>query len=210
MEHHTFDRWTATFSRRSTRRAGLRLLVAGSLGGLLSRFGVTLAHAAQAEVAGPPSADSLCAVQGLDNCGGACVDISADPANCGACGWDCEASQTCSGGMCWAPSPSSDQLCAAQGLTNCGGVCANLSADPYNCGTCGRGCGAGDACANGACLAPAPSSDQVCAAQGLTNCGGVCTSTLTTPPIAAPAATPVHSGATARIGSASGSFASTG
>jgi hypothetical protein len=166
MDDHTFDQWTASITCRSTRRAAQRLLGAGLLGGLSFRHGAAPASAAQAEVAGPPSADSLCAVQGLDNCGGACVDISVDPANCGACGWVCEASLTCSGGMCWAPSPSTDQLCAAQGLTNCGGVCANLSADPYNCGTCGRGCAAGDACADGVCLAPAPSSDQVCAAPG--------------------------------------------
>jgi hypothetical protein len=177
MDDHLFDRWTVAIARRSSRRT-LSLLIIGSLGGMLSRHAAAVARAAQVEVADPPSADSLCAVQGLDNCGGTCVDISADPANCGACGWVCESSQTCSGGMCWAPSPSTDQLCAAQGLTNCGGVCTNLAADPYNCGTCGRGCGAGDACVDGACLAPAPSSDQVCAAQGLTNCGGVCTNTL--------------------------------
>ena len=156
MDDHTFDLLTAAINQRPTRRAAVRLLAAALLSGEVPRHGASPARAAQVEVVGPPSADSLCAVQGLDNCGGACVDISADAANCGACGWVCEASQTCSGGMCWAPSPSTDQLCAAQGLTNCGGVCANLSADPYNCGACGRACAAGDACADGVCLAACP------------------------------------------------------
>lgn len=36
------------------------------------------------------------------------------------------------------------------GFTDCGGVCANLSDDPENCGGCGVSCG-GDECVNGAC-----------------------------------------------------------
>src|SRR5689334_11674641 len=167
MDGNTFDRLTTAVTQRPSRRAAMRLWAAGLLTAAL-RPGAAPVRAAQVDVVGPPSADSLCVAQGLTNCGGACVDISADAANCGDCGWVCESGQTCSGGMCWGSATSPDQTCAAQGLTNCGGVCANLAADPYNCGSCGRACGAGDACADGACLAPAPSSDQVCAAQGLT------------------------------------------
>jgi hypothetical protein len=33
-------------------------------------------------------------------CGGACVDVSSDPANCGACGQACGAAASCCGGAC--------------------------------------------------------------------------------------------------------------
>lgn len=67
--------------------------------------------------------------------------------------------------------------CAA-GQATCGGVCIDVSADPANCGACGSVCAGGQSCFSGVCLAPAPSSDLKCAAQGLTACGGVCTNTL--------------------------------
>jgi hypothetical protein len=78
---------------------------------------------------------------------------------------------------------SSDLLCAVQGLADCGGFCADVSADPYNCGACGRVCAAGDTCSGGACVAGAVSDIvlndvSICAVQGLTECGGFCTNTL--------------------------------
>ena len=41
----------------------------------------------------------LCAAP-LVNCGGVCVDLSSDPANCGACGTTCRVFETCEAGEC--------------------------------------------------------------------------------------------------------------
>jgi hypothetical protein len=52
------------------------------------------------------------------------------------------------------------------GLSNCGGVCRDLSTDRANCGGCGVACAAGQVCSGGSC--------QVSCGAGLSNCGGVC------------------------------------
>src|SRR5262249_26342220 len=46
------------------------------------------------------STSSGCVV-GLKPCGGQCLDLSFDPANCGSCGHDCQGG-TCAGGVCQA------------------------------------------------------------------------------------------------------------
>ncbi len=61
-------------------------------------------------------------------------------------------------------------ICAL-GQTNCGTGCVNTSADPANCGGCGRVCGSGMACAGGACVAICPT--------GTALCGGTCVNTGT-------------------------------
>src|SRR3954469_3599062 len=35
------------------------------------------------------------------------------------------------------------QDCAGMGLTDCGGVCVDISSDPFNCGGCGLACESG-------------------------------------------------------------------
>jgi hypothetical protein len=91
---------------------------------------------------------------GQTDCGGVCSDLATDPANCGACGFGCNAGETCNGGVCSAAeAPAGPVLdCAGQGLTDCGGFCADLSSDPNNCGSCGVGCGEGTTCQDGACV----------------------------------------------------------
>jgi hypothetical protein len=57
------------------------------------------------------------------------------------------------------------------GLTNCSGICRNLTNDATNCGACGRVCASGQSCVNSVCTLVCPS--------GQTNCSGVCRNLLT-------------------------------
>ncbi len=99
---------------------------------------------------------------GTTLCGGTCIDVQGDRANCGACGAACTAGRVCSGGTC--------QLSCQTGLTNCVGVCVNTQSDVANCGACGMVCPSGRICSNGTC--------QLTCQTGLTNCSGVCTNLL--------------------------------
>jgi sugar lactone lactonase YvrE len=47
------------------------------------------------------------------------------------------------------------------GLDQCGSACADLQADPTNCGVCGTACGTTETCTSGACVACA-SGESVC------------------------------------------------
>jgi hypothetical protein len=62
------------------------------------------------------------------------------------------------------------QDCAAAGLTDCGGLCAAISVDPFNCGGCGIACESG-VCQGGACSPVAVSTGCV---SPLVDCGGLC------------------------------------
>jgi hypothetical protein len=52
--------------------------------------------------------------------------------------------------------------CAARSLTDCGGVCADLLNDDYNCGACGQACYPG-LCnnGNGTCSICDPNNEPV-------------------------------------------------
>ncbi len=82
------------------------------------------------------------------------ASVTADNANCGACGTACAAGQVCSAGAC-------TTSCGA-GLTACGGSCVATATDTNHCGGCGRACGLANVgvptcvagvCAVGACAA---------------------------------------------------------
>jgi len=113
-----------------------------------------------------------CAV-GETPCGGACVDLLFDAANCGACGVACAAGETCLRGVCFADTacttdsecddgdPATVDTCVAgvceygtgpcpAGETECGGACVDLATDPDNCGACGAVCPA-RVCEAGVC-----------------------------------------------------------
>jgi hypothetical protein len=88
-----------------------------------------------------------CACPGGDvTCNGACVDLSSDGSNCGACGNSCGTGGVCVAGTC-ACGPTQ---------TACGAACADLSSSAANCGACGNACAAGQVCLNGACAAGCP------------------------------------------------------
>jgi hypothetical protein len=86
------------------------------------------------EVVGPAPGFIECP-PGQANCGGGCIDVSVDEANCGGCGNVCDAVQQCILGRCEFACPS--------GQADCGAGCIDVTADPANCGGCGNVC-AGD------------------------------------------------------------------
>jgi hypothetical protein len=91
-------------------------------------------------------------------CGGACVDTTADPANCGTCDFLCpdggpNTTPACEKGLCG--------FACAQGFSDCDnaapGCETSTSADPQNCGACGLACQSPGnttvTCANSMCVA---------------------------------------------------------
>jgi hypothetical protein len=185
MNASSFDRWVRTVSLRPTRRGALRLLARGVLGGVLSRAAAPLS-AAQG-VVGPPTEGMIltCADAGLAECGGVCVDVSTDPANCGGCGVVCGPGSSCANGVCLLTAPPAGVSlvdCAAQGLTDCGGFCADTLTDRSHCGGCGVACSGEQLCENGACRQSGAVRVADCAAQGLADCNtGNCVDLFTDP-----------------------------
>lgn len=92
-----------------------------------------------------------------DGCEGACTNMEADDAHCGACNNACPANQTCMSGECRCSDAS------------CGGTCVDTQNDPNNCGGCGNVCGAENPnCQGGQCVCRPGASPLTCAA------GNVC------------------------------------
>lgn len=92
--------------------------------------------------------------EGEASCGGACIDVTSDPANCGGCGIACGPDQRCADGRC---------ECVVS-LDACGAACVELSSDPMHCGACDNACAA--LCAMGRCVDRCPA--------GTTECDGAC------------------------------------
>ena len=117
---------------------------------------------------------------GLMECSGACVDMTTDNANCGACGVLCTGGTMCVSGACTCP----------QNEKLCGGVCVDETSDPKNCGACGVTCAPSEVCSMGAC--------KLDCAPGLTACSGACVDLSANPAHCGQCATvcPVPPGAT--------------
>jgi DNA-binding beta-propeller fold protein YncE len=101
------------------------------------------------------SEDVVCPV-GEVECGGRCVSVLSDDANCGACGNACGAQEACVAGTC---------SCGPD-TTACGDACADLRSDPDHCGDCGTTCAGTDVCSTSACGASC--------GDGLTPCDRAC------------------------------------
>ena len=87
---------------------------------------------------GPPPCDI-----GERLCMGECVRPDIDPMHCGDCTTVCGTDVFCVDGDCTA-------MCDPP-LTNCGGLCVDLTTDYENCGVCGRSCPSG-ICVDSACV----------------------------------------------------------
>jgi hypothetical protein len=118
---------------------------------------------------------------GQTNCGAGCIDVSADPANCGACGNVCQADEGCSAGACSlllssVEPPILANPCAIQGMSDCDHVCVDLTTNPYHCGVCRNTCPPESVCQGGFCSTP-----PACPA-GQTRCGAsYCIDLMTDP-----------------------------
>jgi hypothetical protein len=107
-----------------------------------------------------------------------CVDLQNDVNNCGACGNVCPDVNPgfdpgCAGGNCFyqrEPAPP-----CPEGTTRCVGGCADLLADPANCGACDNVCAAGEICFGGLCA-----REHRCG-EALINCADVCVDPLIDP-----------------------------
>jgi hypothetical protein len=81
--------------------------------------------------------------------GGACVKLSTNPANCGACGTACTASEVCDAGKCKCAADAT--MCMPDKDSGLPNFCANLSDDAANCGTCFNACKDKQVCSAGKC-----------------------------------------------------------
>ena len=96
-----------------------------------------------------PGCNGMPACQvGQDCCGGACIDVTSDPANCGSCNAACAPGETCAAGQC--SCGMGGNHCTAP-RSCCNNACDDLLADVKNCGVCGMACANGEQCANGLC-----------------------------------------------------------
>lgn len=82
---------------------------------------------------------------GYTDCGGQCVNLESDAANCGACDKSCPTGTVCANGAC------SAGACPA-GTLQCGASCVDSATDALNCGACGTECTGGATCSNGFCI----------------------------------------------------------
>lgn len=179
MDAQRFDRWTAAMAKVSTRRATLSLLAGGLF--VRSRVGSAGAQEDRPDRDGDGLFDDdETDVYGTDPDN---PDTDGDGDSDGLEVYNGTDPLTPNGGGGAPPAPAGN-ACAA-GLTDCGGVCVDLSSDELNCGACGYGCGSvpcfGGVCDTGAIVQnDSPPIGQVidevttCAA-GLTMCPSGCT-----------------------------------
>ena len=87
---------------------------------------------------------ATCSGNASCQCGGSCIDLTNDPAHCGACNNACPTGGSCVSSACSCPS----------GTTDCGSVCANTQTSSEHCGACNNKCPSGSSCTAGKCGSP--------------------------------------------------------
>jgi hypothetical protein len=95
---------------------------------------------------------ALDCIPGLTRCPSGCAFTQTDPANCAGCGATCVAGQVCSNSGCEDTCTEGFSMCqvtGSDGIARDG--CANLGADPLNCGGCGNVCRGGERCVSRMC-----------------------------------------------------------
>ena len=162
MDADRFDRWTRHLADQSTRRAALRLLTGGALGGLLARVGLEEAAAACTKL----KTGAVCA-DDPDCCSGQCSDDRRPK------GTEPEEHRCClpKGKKCKTGLQCCSRLCNRKtGRCKCRGVLVNCSGHDQCCS--GR-------CKDGSCTDPCPDGrmacNGVCCPSGAhCNAGGAC------------------------------------
>jgi hypothetical protein len=84
----------------------------------------------------------------LTLCGGRCVNLRTDPANCAACGRACPVPAGATGAACVASTCTGS---CSGGRSYCGTTCVDTASDRNHCGGCGNDCPSPRPCAGGIC-----------------------------------------------------------
>jgi hypothetical protein len=83
-----------------------------------------------------------------------CWDSRRDRHNCGGCGVNCAATETCEDGACTAFCPAGQTVCFDdRAASDYNPGCFDLKNDPAHCGSCGATCQADQDCHQGDCVA---------------------------------------------------------
>lgn len=103
------------------------------------------------------------------DCGGICVQLATDGANCGACGTSCSPGEVCSAGHCAASCAAPLAVCGSGAAARC----ADLRSDPSSCGSCGHTCADGQLCAGGTCVETCAAPLTACSDGTSSSCADV-------------------------------------
>jgi hypothetical protein len=154
MTHH-WDEFSKSLAQPLPRRESLRRLGIALAGTVLSPLGLQTAFAGHHSKRQTDLCKSFCKCRNKkqqDQCLKTCAACGKDPSRLhGSCG---------------------NYFCCGAGQTDCGGYCADLSGDPFNCGGCGRACEPSGPYEYGACL---DGDCRYACAEGAEYCGETCT-----------------------------------